>query len=118
MDLGLSMRTINLMFGLVVAAMLGATGCGKEKPPQAPEMNGVVVDIPALNAAFENASPELKATVTQVGFNIRYTKYEDALMGLDKLLNDPNVTEAQKKVVNKVIEEAKKLAGAAPPAAQ
>jgi hypothetical protein len=112
------MKTINLLFFSVVAAMLVTTGCGKPKPPAAPEMNGVVVDIPALNAAFENASPEIKATVTQVGFNIRYTKYEDALMSLDKLLNDPSVTEAQKKVVNQVIEEAKKLASAAPPPAQ
>jgi len=59
----------------------------------------------------------LKSTVTSVGFNIRYGKYEDALMALDKLANDPNVTEPQKKVVNQLIEEAKKLANAAPAAA-
>jgi len=112
------MRTINLMLGVVAVTLLTAVGCGKsDKTPPAPEMNGVTVDIPKLTEAFENASPELKSTVTSVGFNIRYGKYEDALMALDKLANDPNVTEPQKKVVNQLIEEAKKLANAAPAAA-
>jgi hypothetical protein len=112
------MRTINLMLGVVAVTLLTAVGCGKsDKTPPAPEMNGVTVDIPKLTEAFENASPELKSTATSVSFNIRYGKYEDALMALDKLANDPNVTEPQKKVVNQLIEEAKKLANAAPAAA-
>ena len=106
------------MLGVVAVTLLTAVGCGKsDKTPPAPEMNGVAVDIPKLTQAFENASPELKSTVTSAGFNIRYGKYEDALMALDKLANDPNVTEPQKKIVNQLIEEAKKLANAAPAAA-
>ena len=112
------MRTINLMLGVVAVTLLTAVGCSKsDKTPPAPEMNGVTVDIPKLTQAFENATPELKRTVTSVGFNIRYGKYEDALMDLDKLANDTTVTEEQKKVVNQLIEEAKKLANAAPAAA-
>lgn len=38
-------------------------------------------------------------------------------MALDKLANDPNVTADQKKVVAELIDEVKKLAGAAPAAA-
>ena len=109
------MRTINLMLGVAAVTLLTVVGCGKsDKIPAAPQMDGVTVDIPKLNQAFENASQELKATSTSVGFNVRYGKYEDALMGLDKLANDPNVNEAQKKVVNQLIEEVKKLANAAP----
>jgi hypothetical protein len=109
------MKKIHLLLGLVAATLLVSAGCSKaDKTPKAPEFQGVQVDLPKLNAAFENASPEIKNTATQVGYNIRYTKYEDALMNLDKLVNDPNVNEAQKKVVNEVIEQVKKLAGATP----
>ena len=111
------MKTLNVLITLFTASLLVAGGCGKEKPPPAPEIQGVAVDIPKLNEAFENASAELKQLSTQVGFNIRYGKYEDALMSLDKLANDPNVTAPQKKVVNDLIEQTKKLANAAPAAA-
>jgi len=111
------MRTINLMLGVIAVALLTAVGCGKSETPPAPQMQGVTIDIPKLTQAFENASPELKSTVTQVGFNVRYGKYEDSLMALDKLANDPNVNEAQKKVVAQLIEEVKQLANAPPPPA-
>ncbi|HZR20626.1 MAG TPA: hypothetical protein VFE51_25310 [Verrucomicrobiae bacterium] len=108
----------HLLLGLIVAVAIVSAGCSKsDKAPPAPEFQGVQVDLPKLTAAFENANQDLKTTTTQVGFNVRYQKYEDALMGLDKLANDPNVTEAQKKVVNEVIEQVKKLAGATPAAA-
>ena len=108
---------MNLVLGVLAAALLTVVGCGKSETPPAPQMQGVTVDIPKLTQAFENASQEIKTTVTSVGFNARYGKYEDALMALDKLANDPNVNEAQKKVVNQVIEQVKQLANAAPPAA-
>ena len=112
------MKTVNLLLGFVAAAILAVAGCSKsDKASTAPQMNGVTVDIPKLDQAFVNASPEIRSTEAQVGANIRYGKYEDALMALDKLLNDPNVTEDQKKAVNLLIDETKKLAGAAPAAA-
>lgn len=112
------MKRVNLLLGIVAAIVLVAAGCGKsDKMPPAPQVQGVTVDIPKLDEAFANASPEVKSTATQVGFNIRYQKYEDALMALDKLSNDPNVTADQKKVVSLLIDETKKLANAAPAAA-
>lgn len=113
------MKTVNLLLGFFAAALLLSGGCGKsDKLPPAPQIGGVTVDIPKLNAAFADASSELKTAVTQVGFNVRYGKYEDALMALDKLANDTTITEPQKKVVNELIEAAKKLAGATPAPAQ
>ena len=112
------MKILNIMLGCLAAVCLMAAGCSKsEQAPQAPDINGVTVDIPKLNQAFESATPEVKASVTQVGFSIRYGKYEDALMALDKLSSDASLTEPQKKVVAEVIEQVKKLAGAAPAAA-
>jgi hypothetical protein len=111
------MNTLKWFLALVVVAVLVGAGCSKSAPPQTADVNGVALDLPKLNEAFANASPELKSTATQVTIGVRYMKYEDALMALDKLANDPNVTEAQKKVVNTVIEQVKKLANAAPAAA-
>jgi hypothetical protein len=115
------MKHAHLYVALLAANCLMVGGCGKgDQTPKAPTFEGVTVDIPKLNATFETADPEVKRVVTEVGFNIRYTKYEQALMSLDKLANDPKVTEPQKKVVNEVIEQVKKLAnaGAAPAPAQ
>jgi hypothetical protein len=111
------MKNLILPLGVVLGVLVLAAGCSKgDKNPPAAQFSGVTVDLPKLTEAFANASQEVRTTVNQVGFNIRYTKYEDALMALDKLLNDPSTTEDQKKVVNQVIEEVKKLAGAQPPA--
>lgn len=112
------MKTLHMLLVAAAATAFAVTGCSKsEKAPTSADINGVTVDLPKLNQTFDSASPEIKSLVTQVGFNIRYGKYEDSLMALDKLANDPNVTEPQKKVVNDVIEQVKKLANAAPAAA-
>jgi len=111
-----TMKVISTLVGLTGCLLIGS-GCGKPAPPPAPQVDGVTVDLPKLNDAFANAGQETRTTVTMVGFNIRYKKFEDALMALDKLANDPSVTEPQKKIVNDVIEQVKKLAGAAPAAA-
>jgi hypothetical protein len=111
------MKKLNLVVLSVAAALLFTAGCKKNETVQAPQFQGVTVDLPKLNDAFANTtSQDIKTTVTQVGFNLRYQKYEDALMSLDKLANDPAVTDAQKKVVAEIIEQTKKLASAPAPA--
>src|SRR5438477_7095879 len=112
------MKNVNLLLGFMAATLLAAPGCSKsDKTPQSAEVNGVTVDLPKFNEAFAEADPEVKRTATEVGFNIRYGKYEDALMALDKLVNDPKVNDNQKKIVNQLIDQTKKLANAAPAAA-
>jgi|SRR5579862_5762791 len=112
------MKKINLVLGLLTAFFVVLAGCKKaDQALPSPKVNGVTVDLPKLTEAFTSSSQELRTLVTQVGFNIRYTKYEDALMVLDKLVNDPSLTEDQKKIVNTVIEQTKQLVNAAPGAA-
>jgi len=108
-----------LVLGLALAVVLATPGCGKaDKSPPPPEFNGVSVDIPKLVESFGDASDDLKRTANNVALSVRYTKYEDALMSLDKLVNDPKVTAEQKKMVNQVIEQVKKLAGSTTAPAQ
>ncbi len=101
---------------LLVGSPLLFVGCG-EKAAQAPsvyDVQGVKVDLPKLQEAFVNGSPEQQVAVRNTATGIRYGQYPQALMGLDKLLNDPNTTEEQKKVVNQVIEQVKQLMSKAP----
>lgn len=70
------MKRTNLLPGLIAATIFVAAGCGKEKPPTPPQVEGVTVDIPKLDQAFLNASSELRGTETQVGMNVRYQKYK------------------------------------------
>ena len=113
------MKLVPLVVALV-AAPLFLVGCSKsDKTPPPLQMEGVQIDLPKFNEAFAEASIETKRNATEVGFNLRYQKYEQALMSLDKLSNDTSLTEPQKKAVATLIEQVKKLASAAPaPAGQ
>lgn len=111
------MKTANWMMMLLLAGVLALAGCGKEKPA-ALVMEGVTVDLPKLKEAFATASPELKASVSEVGMGVRYNDYSRAFTALAKLDSAPDLTEPQKKIVSEVADQVKQLAAkaAAPPA--
>lgn len=101
---------------LLLALGLGLAGCSKgtETAPS-PKVNGVTVDVPKLQAAFATASQDLQSQVAQVSYGVRYADYVKSLDALDKLSNAPGLTDAQKKVVNDLIEQVKQVMSAAPP---
>ncbi len=108
------MKTIPaLLASLLFAAMLAAlVGCGKGTTTvtaQPYDINGVKVDIPALQETFASGTPDQQGTAREVVSAVRYGQYEKALMSLDKLVNDASLTEPQKKMVNQVIEQVKQL---------
>ena len=114
------MKTLKWMALVLAASMLAFAGCSKaQKLPQTQDVNGVSVDLPKLQNAFVGSPPDVLNDVTQVAFGIRYGDYMKSLAALDKLANNTTITEAQKKVVNDVIEQVKKVMSQAPaPAAQ
>jgi len=103
-----------LLCWMVAAGALCIVGCGKAKAPPPPEYNQVTVNLPKLKETFADAGPEAKQSVSMVQRNLRYGDYEKALMALDELLKDPAITEPQKKVVNEVIDQVKKVMTQAP----
>lgn len=108
---------------LIVCAAVSLSflaGCGKSnKVAPAAEINGVTVDMPKLQQALGgNTNPEVRNQMTQVAFGVRYGDYPKALMALDQLSSNANVSDAEKKVVNEVLEQVKKLAQNAPAPAQ
>ncbi len=110
------MKTKNwiLMF-LLAGGLVGGlalTGCGKKQPP-APAPMGVTIDIPRLQQAFANTTPDLQTAVSEVAMGMRYGEYPRAFTALEKLANAPGITDAQKKIVGEVTEQMKALASKA-----
>ncbi len=104
---------------VLALGVLGFVGCKKQVQntgSQPVDVQGVKVDLPKLSEAFNNASPEAQAAVTDVKSNIRYGMYVKALAGLDKLVSDPATSEQQKQIVNQVIEQLKQVIQKAPAA--
>ena len=103
---------------ILLAAALAPVGCGKkETPTTAPP--AVSVDVPALQNAFNTASPDLQELSAEAVRGIRRLKYPAALAALEKLANAPGLTDAQKKAVAdvtaQVTQEASSRAPGAPP---
>src|SRR5947209_4189494 len=111
------MRIRTLVVGFWAACLLVMVGCGKKQQatPPAYEVSGVKVDIPKLQQAFASASDDLKSEVNQMGSFIRYGQYINVLASLDKLANNPALSDDQKKVVNEVIEQVRQVINKAGP---
>lgn len=106
------------LISLVVIGLATVAGCGKKGETSAPppyEASGIKVDLPKLQQAFATAEPELAAPVNDAVSGFRYGQYEKAMMALDKLVNNPKLTEDQKKLVNEVIEQVKQVVTKAGP---
>ena len=113
-------KTMKWLALVLATCLLAVAGCSKApKLPEHQDVNGVSVDLPKLQQAFMGSPPDVLNDVSQVAFGIRYGDYMKSLAALDKLSNNTSITEPQKKVVNDVIEQVKKvLAQGQAPAAQ
>jgi len=114
------MKLRNVILGIVLAVGLaGFTGCKKKEAPGsalAPMIvEGIKVDLPKLQASVDaTGNADLQAGVREVLMSFRYRQYEKALMAMDKLVNDANLNEEQKKLANDVLEQVKQVATKAP----
>jgi len=113
------MKTTNLFFLILAVCLLALAACKKaDQQGSAQQFHGINVDWPKLDAEFAKAGPEMLESVSLVKRFFRYAQFPQALMELDKLSNDPNLTEPQKKLVNDLIEQTKKAIDKAPPPEQ
>jgi len=113
----LKMKTRGLWIGIIITIVAVFTGCNKKQPtpPSVYEINGVKVDMPALQAAVVGSPfPDIQAAVNDSSLDLRYGQYVKAYHSLDKLASDPNLTESQKKLVADVIEQVKQVMKAGP----
>jgi hypothetical protein len=108
------MKTAYAMTMILLAAVLSLTGCGKSKPPAAPTIQGVTVDIGKFQQAFNGASQPILTSVDSVRMGLRYGDYAAALAELDKLAANASLTETQKQAVALMTEQVKQVASKTP----
>ncbi len=97
---------------VALSAVLG--GCGKSAltdPDQQPpmEVEGVKVDLPALQAAFLQAPQQVQQPVSEATSKVRYKHYGEALMELDDARKQPGLNDKQKKLLARVVEQLKEV---------
>ncbi len=97
---------------LALSVLLGA--CSKSSltdPDQQPpmEVEGVKVDLPALQASFLQAPVQLQQAVSDATTKVRYKHYAEALMQLDDTLKQGGLNEQQKKLLGRVVEQLKEV---------
>ncbi|MGO8679095.1 MAG: hypothetical protein ACLQVX_24915 [Limisphaerales bacterium] len=106
-------RKTTWMLGIALACLtLAGAGCGKSETPaqKVPTYGNVAIDMPKLRKALETAGPDAQTGIRNVTYGLRYNKYVDALMALDKLKELPSLNDAQKKTIDEVTEQVKQAA--------
>ena len=100
------MKTTNYFLLILAACSLAFGGCKKsEAAASVPQFHGVSVDLPKLDTEFATVGPELQESLSMVKRFFRYGQVPQALMELDKLSNNPGLTEPQKKLIKDLIEQ-------------
>jgi len=105
--------SLSLMCALV---MIVAGGCSKSAAP-AQNAPAPVIDVEKFKQAFPNPTPEIRASLDQIGFGIRYGTYDKASQELDKLANAGALTDPQKKAVADLADQIKQTQKQTTPAA-
>ena len=91
---------------MLAVCLMTLTGCKKaDQQGSVQQFHGINVDWPKLDAEFAKASQDVQENLTLVKRFFRYAQFPQALMELDKLSNNPNLTEPQKKLVNDLIQQ-------------
>jgi hypothetical protein len=102
------MKTTQWICGILAAGVIGLVGCRKSDETPAPPPGGApTVDVGKLRQAFPTAEGEVQNCLTKIRNAVRYSDYPTAMSELEKLAADAKLTEAQKKVVNDLMEQVK-----------
>ena len=114
-----TVKTPNSFLLLLVCLSLGA-GCKKDEPPATvQQFLGTEVDWPKLEAEFATSAPDVQNSFSLLKRFFRYGQLPQALVELDQLSKNPQLTEPQKKLIGDLITQTKqKLNDAPPPAGQ
>ena len=106
------MKTTTCLLMVLMAGLLALAGCGKPKPPPPPPVPPVA-DVGKLYEVFPSPSAEVNLCLDKVRFAVRYRQYEVAAVELEKLAQIPDLSDAQKKVINDKAEQVKQAIEAA-----
>ena len=109
------MKTTYFLFLTFAICLMTLTGCKKEDHQgSAQQFHGVNVDWPKLETEFAKAGQDVQDSLNLAKRFLRYAQFPQALMELDKLSNNPSLTDSQKKLVNDLIQQTKQEVTKAP----
>jgi hypothetical protein len=108
------LKSHTLLTIIALASLIGLVGCGKSGDGKPGARPPGTVDLTVLQQAFPAPTPELQQNLDRVRYAVRYRQLDAALVELDKVSRLPNLTDAQKKAVNDVIQQVKAAIAAVP----
>jgi len=86
-----------------VALAVNTAGCNKQPTLHKPQ--SLQDGIDQLRLALDNANDEVKSNLYNgVSYNLRYDRYEEAMMAMERIQNDPSLNDAQKKLAGEVMD--------------
>lgn len=87
------MSRLNLLCFTLLLAVVSFTGCSRSNPPPTPL---TLEELPAvMEKAFSSATPELKQLTAQITAAVQAKDYSRAFMGIQNLLNKPDLNKEQ-----------------------
>lgn len=114
------MKIAYWLLGGLVGSLLAISGCSKsaQKAPDSIDYNGVQVSWPKLDLEFAGAPQDMQVDLSEAKRAFRYGLFAQAIPALEKLAKYPNLTPAQQKLLNEVLEQTKQVIAKGPPAGQ
>ncbi len=113
------MKRIQRLSFTLALSFLALAGCKKSElvsgHPQ--EYYGVKVNWSRLTKDFTNASPEVQNDAYLAVRAFRYSQFPQAVAQLERVASNPGLTDAQKALVNELIDHTKQVIAKAPPPA-
>ena len=109
------MKTTYFLFLTFAICLITLAGCKKEdRQGSSQQFHGVNVDLAKLETEFAKAGQDVQDSLALVKRFLRYAQFPQALIELDKLSNNPSLSESQKMLVNDLIQQTKQEVSKAP----
>lgn len=87
------MPRISLLLSTLLLAVISFAGCSRSNSPPTPL---TLEELPAvMEKAFSSATPELKQLTAQITAAVQAKDYSKAFMGIQNLLNKPDLNKEQ-----------------------
>jgi hypothetical protein len=117
---GYTMKTSRMLLGLLAVGWIVLAGCKKSEPPvvHANVYFGVQVDLDKLDPEFSSAGPELGHSAQLIKRYYLYSEFPRAAAELERLANDPGLSESQRKLAAVLLEQTRQVIAKAPPPAE
>jgi hypothetical protein len=89
---------------------------GVKVPPPGPpvQVNGVTINVQNAEKALATASWNANVAMGDLRYSLRYENFQGALTSLQKASSDPSVNDAQRVVLQQVMQEVRQAAAAQP----